>query len=361
VDLLLLIAGINDIGFSKWVTATIANKTVSDLLGGFIPRASDPETQLRLKRLEFRYSILRQALDEHFLADAGLKVAQSTNGSVLSNVVMPLYPRALEDSQGTLCAHGNQGMTAGTFPDGMDASRSCAMRGSAFFSSGLLSLAHVSGPVLAVRNADDLGTIESFRNGALEGGVAKFAEGSANRPAYTLLAAPNDPRGRFANRGFCATTDRESEIEGVGKCISFSQLAATPRPVCWTSGQNFDAPATCITTSAESLHVARDFFSVSAGSNPDWGGFWRPFAPGSKLSNYSYYPYARRSRLFRTPNDVYMLINNRPSTFSDDTPPGILDLAGRASSGAFHPTAEAHSIIAGMVVEWALNGPFMGR
>jgi hypothetical protein len=82
------------------------------------------------------------------------------------------------------------------------------------------------------------------------------------------------------------------------------------------------------------MHIARGSWGV------EWVGVWRPFQAGA------FYPYVHRTRLFRTPNDVYMLINNRPSNALDTTLPGILDLDGRTTSGAFHPTAEAHAILA---------------
>ena len=45
-------------------------------------------------------------------------------------------------------------------------------------------------------------------------------------------------------------------------------------------------------------------------------------------------------------NDVFLAINQRRAQYLDATPFGILDLSGRATGGAFHPTAEGHAIIA---------------
>ena len=67
VSLVFLIGGINDIGFSRWVTAAISEKWIAKMVGAFIPKASDPETELRLSRLKFRYDIFRDALDKRFL------------------------------------------------------------------------------------------------------------------------------------------------------------------------------------------------------------------------------------------------------------------------------------------------------
>ncbi len=57
-------------------------------------------------------------------------------------------------------------------------------------------------------------------------------------------------------------------------------------------------------------------------------------------------PYRGRTRLFRTMNDVFLAINQRPQFYLDQSPFGVLDLSGRATGGAFHPTAEGHAIIA---------------
>ena len=364
VDMLLMIAGINDIGFSKWVSAAITTKAVSGYVNGFIPKNDDPETKLRLARLHFRYEVLREALDKHFLIDAGL-ADNAANGSVLKNVIMPLYPRALEDVDGKPCAHGNQGMTVGTFPSGNDTSHSCKMYGFGlnFFDSGVFSLPNVSGPVLAIRDQSAIDAIELFRDKALDGGVSKFAASEVGRPGYTVVSAPNDDEstnGRFVKRGFCATQDKQSTIAGIGNCVSFLGLAAVPKPVCWISGERYQPSENCIADSAESMHVARNYFSKQFGSDKSWADVWRPFAAEGAPKEFAdkFYPYAHRTRLFRTPNDVYMLIDNRPTLFSDTTPPGILDIDGRGTSGAFHPTAEAHSIISSMTVQKALAGPF---
>jgi hypothetical protein len=45
-------------------------------------------------------------------------------------------------------------------------------------------------------------------------------------------------------------------------------------------------------------------------------------------------------------NDVFLAINQRPQQYLDQSPFGVLDLSGRATGGAFHPTAEGHAIIA---------------
>ena len=61
-------------------------------------------------------------------------------------------------------------------------------------------------------------------------------------------------------------------------------------------------------------------------------------------------PYQKRTQLFRTMNDVFLAINQRPAQYLDASPFGILDLSGRATGGAFHPTAEGHAMIANEAV-----------
>ncbi len=70
-----------------------------------------------------------------------------------------------------------------------------------------------------------------------------------------------------------------------------------------------------------------------------------PFPPGR------FEPYRSRTRLFRTMNDVFLAINQRPQYYLDQSPFGVLDLSGRATGGAFHPTAEGHAIIANETTE----------
>jgi hypothetical protein len=333
VDVLLMVGGINDIGFSKWVAGAITDNPIVDLANGFIPRVGHPETDLRLERLAFRYEIFREVLDKRFLVDAGLT---NNNGSsantILRRVVIPLYPRGLEDESGNICARGNQGMTAATFPGGGDAALRCEKSGPLGFTKGVFTIANVKGPVLAVRHLEDMQAIENFRDQKLNKGLIDFGAASASRPGFTIVSNATDQNGPFSKRGFCATHDPNSSVS-VNKCISFASFETAPPPSC-VDGFTAD----CIFASADSMHVARGPRGLK------WSGIWRPFQAGA------FYPYVHRTRLFRTPNDVYMLINNRPSNTLDTTLPGILDLEGRTTSGAFHPTAEAHSILAASVL-----------
>ncbi|HEY7245401.1 MAG TPA: hypothetical protein VH678_16145 [Xanthobacteraceae bacterium] len=75
---------------------------------------------------------------------------------------------------------------------------------------------------------------------------------------------------------------------------------------------------------------------------PANGDPFKPFSPAATL------PYAHRWRLFRTPNDAFLTAN----THREGTSPfDILQPAYAAlNSGAMHPTAEAHAIVADHIV-----------
>jgi hypothetical protein len=75
---------------------------------------------------------------------------------------------------------------------------------------------------------------------------------------------------------------------------------------------------------------------------PGGGDAFRPYSPAAAL------PYAHRWRLFRTPNDAFLAAN----THREGTP--LFDILQPAYaglySGAIHPTAEAHAIVADHVI-----------
>jgi hypothetical protein len=72
---------------------------------------------------------------------------------------------------------------------------------------------------------------------------------------------------------------------------------------------------------------------------------FKPYSPDNSL------PYARHWRLFRTPNDAFMTANTHREGIS---PFDLLQPAYSAlHSGAVHPTAEAHAIVADHVMPYA--------
>jgi hypothetical protein len=78
---------------------------------------------------------------------------------------------------------------------------------------------------------------------------------------------------------------------------------------------------------------------------PGNGDTFRPYSPAVTL------PYAHRWRLFRTPDDAFLTAN----THREGTP--LFDILQPAYaalySGAIHPTAEAHAIVADHVLPHA--------
>jgi hypothetical protein len=69
---------------------------------------------------------------------------------------------------------------------------------------------------------------------------------------------------------------------------------------------------------------------------------WEPYSPAGAL------PYAHRWRLIHNPNDAFLTANTHREGIS---PFDILQPAFAAlTSGAFHPTAEAHAIVADHVM-----------
>lgn len=69
------------------------------------------------------------------------------------------------------------------------------------------------------------------------------------------------------------------------------------------------------------------------------GGGFAPYLPST------YRPYAHRTRLFRTPNDAFLTANEhrRQEMLAIDV---LQPVVAALLSGAFHPTAEAHAIVA---------------
>ena len=123
----------------------------------------------------------------------------------------------------------------------------------------------------------------------------------------------------YAKRGVCATTDPQSRPPAGQSCFT---------------AQDF-ANLRCELNS-ESMHVPR----AEAGGCSYGTTEFLPFAPTQ------FEPYRSRTRLFRTLNDVFLAINQRQPQYLDQGPFGVLDLSGRATGGAFHPTAAGHALIA---------------
>ncbi len=142
--------------------------------------------------------------------------------------------------------------------------------------------------------------------------------------AYQEICQPS------AFRSYCAS--------GAPWCGRTDPDARSHPPVgeaCFTTQDLFNLRCA---PDAESMHVPRTG-PLSSACPGDPAAFL-PFPPGR------FEPYRSRTRLFRTMNDVFLAINQRPQNYLDQSPFGVLDLSGRATGGAFHPTAEGHAIIA---------------
>ncbi len=315
-DLVLLDIGINDVQFSSWVASLVLDPTLSASVGGFTPKIAKPgetcdaacaRTELLLARMAYRFDVLREVMDKQLLPDLGLAAPGA------SRVIVPLYPKALEDETGALCGVGNGGMTATVFPGG-------------FGLSDWLCQARIwpnaGGPITAIRNAGDVGDVEWFRDHELNRNLRNFAQKTSGAGPFVVVEKQVD---QFAKRGFCATQDAASRPTA-GQCFTYGDLLDLP----------------CQSSTVESLHVPHN-------GNLSCGGAigFSPFSIGEFL------PYRPRTRLLRTQNDVYMLIDNRDKKYDDETTAGIRDINGRTTSGAFHPTAEAHAIVATATAEEA--------
>jgi hypothetical protein len=322
IDLIFLAIGINDVGFAKWVSGALLADSARDIADGFLPRRAEGGmcdkwcrlTRNHIARLEGRYRALRQILDERLLKA----------GSIAPDrVLVALYPNAIQDQDGNTCPRGNQGMTVTVFTrSAFDDTRSCAGGIGTF-----LGATQGRGAVSAIRNPADLETIDRFRREELNRMVEAFA--GTGEAAFIRITEHRD---QFLKRGFCATKDAASQ----------PLPASLP---CWDFRAFneklglFGFPCTshdCTQKAAESLHIPRLFEE----DRPEFQNRWRPFAPDE------FHGYRPRTRLFRTPNDVFVLINKSEDNLLDTEPLGPLDLPDRATSGAMHPTAEAHAIIA---------------
>jgi hypothetical protein len=89
-------------------------------------------------------------------------------------------------------------------------------------------------------------------------------------------------------------------------------------------------------------HALADDIAMRMPRKAGNGEAFRPYSPAAAL------PYAHQWRLFRTPNDAFLAAN----THREGTP--LFDILQPAYaalySGAIHPTAEAHAIVADHVM-----------
>jgi hypothetical protein len=320
-DALLLDIGINDVGFSSWVAGLILNDPLLvRISNGFIPCVADQgscaanyrQTKTLFDRLGRRYALLRQILDQYLLPEFGIDP---------SHVIVPVYPPALENEHGEFCPESNAGLTVATFSSFIANEHACqgSMLGpweiSPFVAAGVIS---------AYRGGEEaMRDVEAARV-KLNASLAAFALNANGKYDVVSEYTPD-----FEARGVCATTDPASRPSAPNACFGVEDLMNVP---CAPG----DPPS-----SPESMHVPRTvthFVSCLPGNRDP--AFFHPFPPSR------YEAYRHRTRLFRTQNDVFMTINQRPEGRIDSSAFGTLDISGRTTGGAFHPTAEAHVIIA---------------
>lgn len=306
IDLLYLSVGGNDLGFSRWILATITSETFPS---AFLPilepdnaaecaqhKLSCRETRGRWTRFNARYVLLRDFIDHRL----------SFRNRGQAPVLLLTYPQPVRDQNGELCPNGNASSTV-------------------FVRSGILKMC-----VKRIQNnLPVLETISNFTeerlNGTIDNLVAdKDADGKP-RPSWIAI---KDHKAAFMKRGFCASKAQEMAEKPIPAepfvgCKSGNQVEAMVRSIGPITG-----PAV-----QETLH-----FPIGEGSAT---GNFLPFEPV-----FDYQPYHHRTRLVRTMNEVQFVINQLTANTQAAKAAGILSLRNSAVFGAFHPTGEAHAIFA---------------
>jgi hypothetical protein len=314
IDQLYVSIGGNDLGFAKWIMAAI---TKEGQLGAFFPilgKPSDPacqnhqasckETSQRWQALGARYALLRDFIDHRL--DFGKRDTKP--------VLFYTYPLPVQQSNGELCPAGNAGLSV------------------------FLSATAPLPKVCLTRTQKDLAVLETvtaFADGKLNGTIEKLVsdrdEDGKARPGWLAVT---EHRAKFAGRGFCASRVKELSSVAVAEepyqgCKTVRQVDALVRELA----PRLNGPAV-----QETLHLP---VGVPSGDKE-----WSPFEPVN-----DYRPYHHRARLLRTMNETYFVINQLPNASAGNKASGALSLKDAAVFGAFHPTGEAHAIIADAFVK----------
>jgi hypothetical protein len=294
-DALLIDVGINDVGFASWAAGIILQDPALRLAASAMTPCFDgtarcAATRDLFARLGNRYGLLRTVLDQYMLPDFGIDP---------SHVIVAVYPPAPENEMGVFCPQGNAGLTIGTLPSFLEAH--CG------------GSAALGGVLAQYPKSDQVERDVEQARVKLNESLAAFA---LKTPAFDVV---NSYTSDYARRGVCATTDAQSHPPASEACFTAKDFANLHCAI-----------------SPESMHVPR----AEAGGCASSPSEFLPFSPNQ------FEPYRARTRLFRTMNDVFLAINQRPQQYLDQSPFGVLDLSGRATGGAFHPTAEGHAMIA---------------
>jgi hypothetical protein len=328
-DALLLDIGINDVQFSKWVVGLILDKSLLAMPGaaglGFVPcvdaagKPCDATTQKSFDRLARRFQLLHDVFADDLLPEFQIPA---------DHVIAAVYPPELSGcgAGGGEAVSGNVGLTVAT----EDNLFSIGVHPEKCDSANLLLAAQGHGAVLAaVRDKNDVQSVDRARlllNTALTDFASNLGTAAEPKPATVISAFVAD----MHDRGFCVTTDRASRPPQGHACFTMADITDANTIGCAPG----DPPS-----NPESMHPPHVTNQLGACPHAVDISSFHPFPPAR------FEPYRHRSRLFRTMDDVYMTIEQRPPQ-EIDTAWGLLDLTNRASGGAFHPTAEGHALVA---------------
>ncbi|MCC6777259.1 MAG: hypothetical protein IT537_11615 [Hyphomicrobiales bacterium] len=155
---------------------------------------------------------------------------------------------------------------------------------------------------------------------------------------------------RIGKQRLQETADFLKDFLGRMECIAGKTRNSCPAGLATGSGTGFNLVTDHIPEFSKRGLCARDpKRALADGVNmrvprkPANGDGFKPYSPAATL------PYAHHWRLFRTPNDAFLAAN----THREGTP--LFDILQPAYSGlysgAIHPTAEAHAIVADHVVQ----------
>ena len=148
------------------------------------------------------------------------------------------------------------------------------------------------------------------------------------------------------------TADFLKDFLGRLECIAGKSRAGCPGGLATGGGTGFNLVTDHIPEFTKRGLCARDpkrtladGIAMKMPRKPANGDGFKPYSPAAAL------PYAHQWRLFRTPNDAFLMANTHREGISlfDILQPAYAGLY----SGAIHPTAEAHAIVADHVVRHA--------
>ena len=171
--------------------------------------------------------------------------------------------------------------------------------------------------------------------------------------AHPTLGMDVHPGLRLGRQRLQETAEFLGDFLGRLECIAAgSGRAACPAGLATGAGTGFSLVTEHIPAFGKRGLCARDpkrphadAIAMRMPRKPANGDAFKPYSPAASL------PYARQWRLFRTPNDAFLAAN----THREGTP--LFDILQPAYaalySGAIHPTAEAHAIVADHVVRHA--------